>query len=61
MDGNMIQAIWNWCYHVYVMIDEIYLPFAQCSLLEALLGMMLIGAVLSLILPWVYFEGDQDI
>lgn len=61
MEGNVIQSIWNWVYHLLVVMDTIYIPFAQCSLLEVFLGMTLFSCLLSLLIPWFYFEGDENI
>lgn len=58
---DIVTAFYQPIYHILVMLDNIYIPFANCSLVEALLGMVLIGQVLTLLTPWVYFDEGEDI
>lgn len=57
----MINNIWYWVLGVLESLDGIYISYIGCSLLEAFLGMTLFCVSMSLLLPWFYFEEDQDL
>ena len=61
MSGSDIAHIWSWAWAVTLAIDDIYIPAIGCSLLEAFLGMLVFSMILSLLIPWVYFEEDIEI
>lgn len=61
MTDSVINQIWNWAWFITLAIDDIYIPAIGCSLLEALLGMLVFSLMLSLLIPWVYFEEDIEI
>lgn len=61
MTIDILVEIFRWIYHIFVMLDDIYIPMAGCSVMEALCGMTLIALVLTLLTPWVYFDDGEGI
>lgn len=52
MTIDVLVELFRWIYHIFVMIDDIYIPMVGCSLMDALCGMVLITVVLRLLIPW---------
>lgn len=58
MTIDVLVELFRWIYHIFVMIDDIYIPMVGCSLMDALCGMVLITVVLRLLIPWSDSEED---
>lgn len=58
MTIDVLVELFRWIYHIFVMIDDIYIPMVGCSLMDALCGMVLITVVLRLLIPWSDDEED---
>lgn len=58
MTIDVLVELFRWIYHIFVMIDDIYIPMVGCSLMDALCGMVLITVVLRLLIPWTDDEED---
>lgn len=52
MTIDVLVEVFRWIYHIFVMLDDIYIPMVDCSLMDALCGMVLITIVLRLLIPW---------
>lgn len=52
MTIDLLVEMFRWIYHIFVMIDDIYIPMVGCSLMDAICGMVLITVVLRLLIPW---------
>lgn len=59
MTIDLLVELFRWIYHIFVMIDDIYIPMVGCSLMDALCGMVLITVVLRLLIPWSDDEEDN--
>ena len=59
MTIDILVELFRWIYHIFVMIDDIYIPMVGCSLMDALCGMVLITVVLRLLIPWSDDEEDM--
>lgn len=58
MTIDILVELFRWIYHIFVMIDDIYIPMVGCSLMDALCGMVLITVLLRLLIPWIDDEED---